>query len=412
VAQLPRVAVLHGPESVSPLTLAEAAADLCHLVWVVDSSEPSTPTDSRLLKKIGPVVDVVGLSGPAAAANLRREDPAGIAVFNDEKIVAGATLASQLGLRFHSPATALRLTNKLAQRQAFQAADVPCPRFWELPADLDRAALESVAGAIRYPAVVKPQCGTGSRGTKLVRDPAALRRARRDGRDDAIVEEFLADAAGTGGGSVTTSVSVECAVSAGSFSPLAVTGRFPMASRFRETGFFTPGQVPPTEAAGIVEMAARAVRALGVTDGILNVELKRTPEGPRVIEVNGRPGGPTPAVLRLATGVELLPMALRLSLGRAVASDGPLDCSAIGYLFYRQPPDRASLVTAIEGLDELGARPGVTAVKLQRKVGDTIDVDLGISGFVFSVEGRAADLAELEGTYRAAQSDVTVSFAP
>jgi hypothetical protein len=170
--------------------------------------------------------------------------------------------------------------------------------------------------------------------------------------------------------------------------------------------------VPPTEAAGIVEMAARAVRALGVTDGILNVELKRTPEGPRVIEVNGQPGGVTPAVLGLATGVELLPMAFRLSLGQPVASEGPLDCSAIGYLFYRQPPEGASLVTGIEGLDELGARPGVTAVKLKRNVGGTVDVDLGISGFVFSVEGRAADLAELEAIYRAAQSDVTVRFAP
>jgi biotin carboxylase len=412
VAELPLVAVLHGPESVSPLTLVEAAADLCRLVWVVDSSEPSAPTDARLLKKIGPVVDVAGLSGAAAGARLRREEPKGIAVFNDEKIIDGAALASQLGLRFHSPATALRLTNKLAQRQALQAAGVPCPRFWELPAGLGRAALESVAGAIRYPAVVKPQCGTGSRGTTLVSDPAALLRARRDGRDDAIVEEFLSDGAGTGNGSVTSSVSVECAVSGGTFSPLAITGRFPMASRFRETGFFTPGQVPPTEAAGIVDMAARAARALDVTDGILNVELKRTPEGPRVIEVNGRPGGPTPAVLGLAAGVRLLPMAFRVSLGQPVAFDGPLDCAAIGYLFYRQPPDGATLVTEIEGLDELGARPGVTAVKLKRNVGDTIDVDVGISGFVFSVEGRAADLAELEDTYRAAQSDVTVHFAP
>jgi hypothetical protein len=52
------------------LQIAEAASGLCEILWLVDESVPENAFTSRLLRKLGTVVDVAGLS------------PAGIASFS------------------------------------------------------------------------------------------------------------------------------------------------------------------------------------------------------------------------------------------------------------------------------------------------------------------------------------------
>ncbi len=83
---------------------------------------------------------------------------------------------------------------------------------------------------------------------------------------------------------------------------LAITGRFPLAPPFRETGFFIPASIAPGQQAELLDLAGETLRALGLEVGAAHTEIKLTSEGPRVIEVNGRIGGGVPDMLRLADG--------------------------------------------------------------------------------------------------------------
>jgi biotin carboxylase len=410
---LPLVALFHGRMSAHPLILANAAAGLCELLWLVDSNEPGVEHDIRLLRRLGPVVDVAGLSLDTMADKVRAHDPAGLAVFYDEHMVTTACLGSELGLPFYSPEVAGRLVNKLSQRRALLAGGVPCPRFWELRADFTDQELRALADEVVYPSVLKPQLGTGSQGTRLLRDAPSLIEAWRieSSRGDAmIIEEYIVGTLGDPDDLIVPYVSVESVVSRGTISHLALTGRFPVADGFRETGFFIPRQLPPGEQFDVLDTAGRAAQALGVTRGFLNIEMKLTREGPRVIEVNGRPGGGTSKVLELASGVPLLPMVFRHALGEHIAFDELIPCTDIGYLFYRQPPENATTVIAIEGLDQVRIHPGVASVSLRRKAGDGVDARVGITGYVYSVEGVAEDQLQLAQAYRMAQDDVKVVF--
>lgn len=85
-------------------------------------------------------------------------------------------------------------------------------------------------------------------------------------------------------------ISVESIVSNGDVSHVGVTGRLPTALPFRSVGQFRPSQLKPEEEEVSCTLAGNAIRALGVISGIVHAELKLTPLGPRVIEVNGRLG--------------------------------------------------------------------------------------------------------------------------
>jgi biotin carboxylase len=414
---LPRVGLFHGRLSAHPLVLASAASGLCEILWLVDSNEPGIDHDIRLLKKLGPVVDVAGLSLDQVAESMRSHDPAGLAAFYDEKLMTTALLGLMLDLPFFTPEVAENLVNKLSQRRALMAGGVPCPKFWDLPADVTEQELSILADEVIYPSVLKPQLGTGSQGTHLLKDADALIEAWRIEHDHdhghaaaMIVEEFIVGTPGEPGDLIVPYVSVESVVSQGAVSHLALTGRFPVADGFRETGFFIPRALPPEERAEVLDTAGRAARALGITRGFVNVEMKLTQEGPRVIEINGRPGGGTSTVLELASGLALLPLVFRQALGEHIVFDDMIPTTNIGYLFYRQPPEGATIVSAIDGLEQMRTHPGVTSINLRRKAGDDVDARIGITGYVYSVEGVAENERQLTQAYRVAQNDVRVTF--
>ena len=92
---------------------------------------------------------------------------------------------------------------------------------------------------------------------------------------------------------------------------MAITGRFPLAPPFRETGFFIPATLGAEQKARVLDLAGQTLRALGVEHGAAHTEIKLTAEGLRVIEVNGRIGGGVPEMLQLAAGVDIVKLTMR-----------------------------------------------------------------------------------------------------
>jgi hypothetical protein len=226
-----------------------------------------------------------------------------------------------------------------------------------------------------------------------------------------ILEEYLRDVSPSASSAFAHYVSVESVVSKGTMSHIAVTGRFPPAKPFRETGFLIPSALSSSQTNEVRDVASKAIEALGVRAGMLHIEIKLTPDGPRVIEVNGRLGGGIPEMVALAAGIDLYELSLRVALGEHVVFDDLVPTDRVGYILSPQPPQWARRVVSVEGLDRLGEHPGVETITLNRQPGDAIDWRQGNFEFVFLVLGAAPDPQGVLAVQRLIDEEVRVTYA-
>lgn len=412
---LPRLAFVYHPRSFATLAIAEAAAGICQLIWVVDTEIDQTASMAPLLRRLGSVVDIASLSLDQAAAAVAAERPDGILALADPMLLRTAEISSRLGLGFLEPRVAERLTDKNLQRSALREAGLPVPRFWLIPDEDDRAGWDELERQAVFPAVLKPRRGEGSRDTTRVRTFSELRSMVAQAqpgeladRPELVLEEYLEDRAREHSRAFADYVSVESVVVEGEISHLAITGRFPPAEPFRETGFFIPSAFDEDQSSQLAEVASAAVKAIGVTNGVLHTEIKFTPQGPRVIELNGRIGGGVPEMLADATGIQLLPIAIRVALGERIDLATLPHCAKVGYLLYVQAPLDMRTVRAIDGLDRLREHPWVQEVTVNRGPGHDVDWRTGNHGHVFSVRGSVADHEQLREIERYVKTEVKI----
>jgi D-alanine-D-alanine ligase-like ATP-grasp enzyme len=409
----PLVAVGYGPRCVPVMQLAEAAAGLCDLLWLIDTSVPGMSEMSDLLNRFGAVVDLKGLSAEHAVKTLADWEPAGMTTYLDAGMVELAHLAEGLSLPFHSPATAAALTDKAVQRRVLADAGLDMPPCHLVRPDQSAADLATDGANVGWPAVLKPRSAQGSRYVFLARDAAGLEvllDTLGPHRPEMVLEGYLPDDPATAGGPYAGYVSVESVVADGTISHLALTGRFPPAENFRETGFFIPATLDDASLPAVLDLATRAIEALGVRTGCLHTEVKFTPDGPRIIEVNGRLGGGVPEMLERAAGVSLLDLTLRVALGEPVSVDGPLATDRIGYRFFLQPPTVSATVTAVEGIRDFSDRAEVDTVSLHQGPGAALDWRDGSGNHIVAVVGSTDDEEQLQAAYRLLHQEVTVTY--
>src|SRR6201992_3915499 len=130
----PLVAVGYGPRCVPVMQLAEAAAGVCDLLWMIETAVPWVRGMVDLLDRVGPVVGLRGMNVEQTFKTLADWEPDGMTTYIDASMVALACVAEYLGLPFHSPATAAALTDKARQRQALAAAGLDMPPATPSPA--------------------------------------------------------------------------------------------------------------------------------------------------------------------------------------------------------------------------------------------------------------------------------------
>jgi biotin carboxylase len=401
-----RLAYVYHPHAFGVMEIAEAADGLCDIVWIVDRTVPEASTMARLMRRLGAVVDVTDLGPEEAAAQIAEHRPDGILALADVVLSWTADVAERLGLPFATPEAARRLADKHAQRTALRDAGLLTPGFWPVPAPGDEDGWARLARDAVFPGVLKPRRSASSRNTVPVASlddvHAALAALPGDEPSGLVLEQYIADRPGHRG-PFADYVSVEGLVSAGHISLIAVNGRFPTTAPFRETGFFIPAALPGDERAAVLELAEAAARAVGVSAGFFHTEIKMTPDGPCVIEVNGRIGGSVTQMLGRAAGVHTLPLAVRVALGEEVVFPAPVATDGVAFVLLVQPPATIRRVTAIEGLDAFKHVDGVQAVVVKRAPGEAVDWRLGTEEYVAALEGLVPDhdaLAALEARLR------------
>lgn len=231
--------------------------------------------------------------------------------------------------------------DKLKSKEMFRLHNVPTPPYYAFDAgELDD--LESIHGSFGFPAFVKPRRAGSSVGSGRANDLGELRQrcAEATAFDRSVlVERFVP------GREVTVAVLDGRALGALEIVP---KGRFyDYKSKYQkgQSEYHLPARLPPTRYKGVLNIAERAAKCLGVS-GAVRVDLLVTEgENEYVLEVNTLPG---------MTETSLMPM-----IARGAGLDFDALCEAIllrascGNSAPLEAPIRARRPATNAGLDAL-----------------------------------------------------------
>lgn len=222
-----------------------------------------------------------------------------------------AHVAAQMGLVGNNYEASLKANNKILMRNAFAAADVPCPKYWCIT---DQSTLNITHYTSHIPLIVKPSDRSGSLGVvKVEREedllPAIKAAQEYSFKHEAIVEQFIEG----------REISVEFISYQGIHYPLQITDKVTTeAPHFVEIEHHQPADLTKAQYDQIYELTKRALTALGITNGASHSEYRITENGRiYVMEIGARMGGDFIGsdLVQLSTGYDFLRGVIEVALG-------------------------------------------------------------------------------------------------
>ncbi|WP_181438659.1 ATP-grasp domain-containing protein [Paenibacillus sambharensis] len=396
---LPKVAVIHGEGSASPLTVKAASVGICELIFLYAACSDKDKAQFALLKNHTRSFDISTLTDSEAAELLGKERIAGVVTFSESQLPRVTAYCAALGLIGHSAETLASLIDKYKQRERLAEANVNAVRH----ALVDRQRVEQAVAVVGFPAVLKPRIGAGSRWTGKVASMEELRHALSAGPADCeyVLEEYLEGDPELRDAFYGDYVSVESVHQNGRSQQVCVTAKLPLTEHFAETGMFVPHPLSAELAEQVCRLEAQAIQALGITDGVTHTEIKLTSGGPRIIEINGRLGGYVPEIVKRAMNVDLVKAALQVSLGiEPSIAPGPVT-SVVYQVFLAAPCGQPAGFGGMDGMDEVLAMDGVLHLEITKDAGQVIDYRLGTQSNMGIVYGSAPDFDAFARTVHA-----------
>ncbi|WP_282700289.1 ATP-grasp domain-containing protein [Streptomyces sp. CC219B] len=319
------------------------------------------------------------------------------AVLNvDETLVPlWAEVCARLGLPAMSGEAAAAVRSKSEMRRRF-ARHIGEHASARSAVVTDEEQLLAFAAGTGYPVILKPGNLWGSYFVSRCDDRAELTAAYRrlaatlpgfsagqritDTPAEILVEEFL-----TG-----TNHSVECLVLEDRVwtTPVVdvVTGTDLGGTDFHHFARVTATRLSPAERTRMRDLAAEAVRALGIRRGLAHVEFVHGPTGPRLIEVAGRPGANRAPLLREAYGINLIAGYRDVLRGVAPDVEPVRDGAAAVVTPY---PEHAGTLVEYAGLDRVRALPSTAQIDVYKHPGDLVRPRHEGAGSPLRIELRA-----------------------
>lgn len=245
---------------------------------------------------------------------------AGIMTTSEFYIETVATLAGRYNLPGNPVHAIKNARNKALTRQILKREGICQPRFAIVR---DVAEITKAVEQIGLPLVLKPADDSSSNNVLLCltqeqaeqqAEQILANRVNIRGQQTAgivMAEEYL-DAA---------EFSVEMFTWQGETTCIGITQKsltgFPY---FVESRHLFPCSLPEEQAENIRTTVRRALSALGISHGATHTEVKWTPAGSAIIEVNARlAGGMIPELIHLVTGIDMLEQHIRCAIGESVA---------------------------------------------------------------------------------------------
>lgn len=250
----------------------------------------------------------------------------GVLTFAEMLVKVCNDLNKYIGRSAMSHQTIMALQDKQKQRQLLKQYHVPIPKFFEIKQIDD---LQQASAYIGFPAIFKPNYGGGGYGIVQVNNIQQLHRAYQQAQNNYQniilenvdstfnLEELMIGQAWHHHMDLADYCSVESIVQDGQIHHIAVSDRTKLVAPFRESGYILPSSLPADKLAAVFAITTRALTALQVDNLVTHTEIKFTSQGPKIIEVNGRPGGTVPFRLKNATEgqYDLFVEMAKLSLG-------------------------------------------------------------------------------------------------
>jgi len=284
-----------------------------------------------------------------------------------------AEVAEWLSLRTISSQAANNARNKDLARNLYEDHKVPSAKYKKV-SSLDEAI--QAAKKIRYPVVLKPTNCASSQGVYFIKNEEVLqesfdkiKRFKKtymdfDVRNEYLIEEYLEG----------PEFSVEFFLKEKEvlFSTVTekVTSNLP---HFVELSHTVPTSVKTNEIEEMTYVCKQALNAIGIDNGPSHVELKLTEYGPKIIEVNGRPGGDKIAseLLYRTYGFDVFEATVNYYLNLPIKEDYQEGkATSIAYL----TADRDGTISSIEGENEIACDKNVLKHQITVKVGDKVKI--------------------------------------
>ena len=310
------------------------------------------------------VLDTTDLDAVLAAC--RSLAPVGVTSSSEYFIATAATVAADLGLPGAEADAITACRDKARQREVLAAAGIAIPGF-RAATTVDEAL--AAADDLGLPVVLKPVSGSGSIGVRLCKDADEVA---------AHAESLLSQAVNERGTPVPGRLLVEELAVGPEYSAEAFEGRvLGIVAKhlgdppfFLEIGHDFPADLTDDDAAALHAVTESAADALDLCFGPLHIELRLTPSGPVIIEVNPRlAGGNIPELVRHATGIDLVTETIRLVTGGRPHLDATRNRhSAIRFLL----APVAGTLESVEGAEAAAAVDGVVDVRVARSPGDAV----------------------------------------
>ena len=361
------------------------------------------------LADVAEVVDFVDVAAVETVA--RRYSVDGVlTVSADRAVPVVAAVSERLGLPSIGTDVAHRMTHKLVMRRTFAEEGIPQPPFAAVRNLAEaRAAIESVG----LPAVLKPVDSGGQRGVYRIESPGDLESHLHAALAESPARETILEGYVEG-----TEMNGIVVARDGEARLLTLSDRLRPPGAGFGVGWIHlyPASIHSDQLELACRTAERCVTALGLRDGIAFPQLIATRDGGvAVVEAAARiPGGQMADLVRLAVGVDLVELALRLALREPVpdelvepAFSQPL---AIRFLTASPGPLPTGRVTRIGALGPVLAAPGVVQADTYLAVGETIRpvrLDGDRRGYVIAIADTSVEALE-RAEYAAGLLDVDV----
>ncbi|MBC2579031.1 ATP-grasp domain-containing protein [Clostridium sp. DJ247] len=299
---------------------------------------------------------------------------AGVFTLNEYRVPLCARIREVLGIKYGiSYEAAFKCRNKKETRKALSDTGVNSVKY-KLIRSVDEAV--NSLNEIPLPVVIKPSNDAGSKMVYCCQTLDEVRSAVESILDcssnlvgqkldeEIILEEFL-----TG-----PEFSVETYTFDKETRIIAITAKKVLSPFFPiEAGHTVPARLDDQVVKEIEDVVKSAVSALKIDFSITHIEIKLTPTGPKIVEINARPGGDNiPTLVEMATGFNLHKIALLISLGIPIDEVNPKEpeTSSASIRFLMSNADgRVEIDDQLSVLDN----PAVTQANISVSDGDLVE---------------------------------------
>jgi len=254
----------------------------------------------------------------------------GVVSMAEAGVRPAAYISMRLGLPSISEEAAANATSKAAMRRHWRGLGKHSIEF-EIATSLTEAS-EAVERLASFPLIFKPDRSFGgSRGVTRINSFHEVAQAFRDAKteglpgSDVVIEHFLDG----------TEHSAEVLIWNGRTSVLCIGQKVKSIPPYRvDVSVQYPAPLTASRRDNVAEMCDRAVKALGLTQGVAHVEFCYTRRGPVLFEIGARcGGGHTSQIAHHVSGVNEFVEACRMACGMAPAQFLPLYGRGADYRF-------------------------------------------------------------------------------